>query len=100
MTNQIGIRDEHSRRLVVGAEFADRLARLNEQGLVVFKRAQRTDNGIETFPTPSSPSGPAVNDQSVRSFCDLRIEIIHQHAHSGFLMPPFATALCSAWRAN
>jgi hypothetical protein len=73
---------------------------LNEQGLVVFKRAQRTDNGIETFPTPSRPSGAAVNDQSLWGFRDFRIEIIHQHAQGGFLVPSFATALCSAWRAN
>ena len=62
MTNQIGIRDEHSRGFIVGAEFSDRLARLNEQGLVVFKPTQRTDDGIETFPISGGPSGAAVND--------------------------------------
>jgi hypothetical protein len=100
MTNQIGIRDEHSRGFIVSAEFADRLARLNEQGLVVFKPAQRTDNGIKTLPISGGPPGAAVNDQSIRSFRDFRIEIVHQHSHGGFLVPPFATALCSAWRAN
>src|SRR5438067_3575270 len=100
MTNEIGIRDQYPRRFIVGAEFADRLARLNEQGLVVFKPAQRTDNGIETFPTSGGPSGTAVNDQPLRRFRDLRIEIVHQHAQGRFLMPAFATAFCPAWRAN
>ena len=76
----------------MGSEFADRFARLNEQGLVVFQLAQRTDNGIETFPISSGPSGAAVNDQSIRSFRDFRIEIVHQHPHGGFLVPALATA--------
>src|SRR5258705_8163349 len=100
MTNQIGIRDEHSRGFLVSAEFADRLARLNEQGLIVFKPAQRTDNSVKTLPISGRPPGAAVNDQSIRSSRDFRIEILHQHLHGGFLVPPFATTLCSAWRAN
>src|SRR5207253_9197812 len=100
MTNEIGIRDQYSRRFIVGAELADRLARLNEQGLVVLKPAQRTDNGVETFPTSCRPSGTAVNDYSVWRFCNLGIEIVHQHASGGFLMPGLATAFCSAWCAN
>src|SRR4029453_128601 len=100
MTNEIGIRDQYSRGFVVGAEFAHRLARLKEHGFVVFKSAQRTDNGIETFPIAAPPSGAAVNDQSVRCFRDFRIEIVHQHAQGRFLVPAFATALCPAWRVN
>src|SRR5258705_398801 len=100
MTNEIGIRDEHSRGFIVGAEFSDWLARLNEQGLVVFKPAQRTDNGIETFPISGRASGAAVNDQSIRSFSDFRIEIVHQHSHGRFLVPAFATALWPTWRAS
>ena len=40
MRHEIGIGDEHARRILVGAEDADRLARLDEQGLVLLERAQ------------------------------------------------------------
>ncbi len=100
ITNEIGIRDQYSWGFIVGAEFADRLARLNEQGLVVFKPAQRTDNRIETFPISGRPPGAAVNDQSIRRFRDFRIEIVHQHPQGRFLVPAFATAFWPAWRTN
>ena len=36
MRHEIGVGDEHARRVGVGAEHADWLPRLDEQGLVAF----------------------------------------------------------------
>jgi len=40
LRDQVGVRDEHPRRPLVGAQDADRLARLDQQGLVVFEVLQ------------------------------------------------------------
>ena len=45
---------------------------------------------MKTFPIPRRFSGAAVDDQIVRFFSDLRIEIIHEHAQRGFLLPTLA----------
>jgi len=96
MTNQIGIRDEHSRGFIVVRKFSDRLARLNEQGLlVVFKPAQRTDNGIEHSQF-RRPGRCRVNDQSIRSFRDFRIEIVISIRHGRFL----GASLCNCALAH
>ena len=42
--DEVGIRDQHARRIVVRAENADRLAGLDQQRLVVSERAQRCDD--------------------------------------------------------
>ena len=39
LTDEIGVRDQDSRRFVMRAEFADRLSRLNEKSFVVFQFA-------------------------------------------------------------
>jgi hypothetical protein len=33
-------------------------------------------------------------------FCDVRIEIVHQHPHRRFLMPPFADEFTAARRVD
>ena len=81
-------------------EFADRFAGLNEKRLVIFQVAQRAHHGVETFPISRRSSGAAINDQSVRRLRDFRIEIVHKHAHGGFLVPTFASGFCSAWSPN
>src|SRR2546430_16250267 len=48
----------------------------------------------------SFPRGTAVNNQLIRIFCDVRIEIVHQHSHGGLLMPAFATQFIAARRMN
>ena len=42
--HEVGVGDEHPRRVLVGAEHADRLARLDEQGLVLLEPLERLDD--------------------------------------------------------
>ena len=42
--HEVGVGDEHARRVLVGAEHADRLARLDEQGLVLLEPLERLDD--------------------------------------------------------
>src|SRR5205823_8940579 len=62
--------------------------------------AQRTHDRIERFPTSGGAPGPAVHNQLIRILGDIRIEIVHQHPHRGFLVPPFACALATARRVD
>src|SRR5438552_9574297 len=81
-------------------KFADRLSRLHEKGFVVFEFAQRADDCIERFPAPRGATCSTVNNQLIGILCDFRIEIIHQHPHGRFLMPPFARAFTAAPRVD
>jgi len=87
-----------SRRVFVRAKYADGLARLNQQRLVVFEALQRAHYLIERAPIARRPSRPAVDDQLVRLLCHFRVKVVHQHAERCFLMPSLATDLAPARR--
>ena len=82
-------------------EDADRLARLDEQRLVV-RRATRSDrdDGVERLPDARRLAGAAVDDQIVGPLGDLGIEIVHQHPQRGFLWPSLARQRRAARRAE
>src|SRR5437762_2214760 len=100
LPDEIGVGDQDARCFIVGPEFADRLSRLNEKSFVVFELAQRSNKCIESFPASDGATRSTVNNQLIGIFCDVRIEIVHQHPHGGFLMPPFACALTAARRVD
>ncbi len=80
MRHQIGIGDQHPRRILMGAKYADRLARLNDQGLVGLEPGQGSDNGVETFPIARGATDSAINHQFLGPLGHVRMQIIHQHA--------------------
>ena len=90
VADEIRIGDEHARGVGVGAKNSHRLAGLNEQCFVVFERAERIDDGVVTIPVASSLAASAVDDQVFWLFGDFRVEVVHQHAESRFLLPAFA----------
>ena len=55
----------------MGAEHADRLARLHQQRLVVLQPLQRRDDPVEALPVPRGPADPAIDDQVLRPLGDL-----------------------------
>ena len=73
---------------------------LHQQGLVIFQLLQRTHDGVITTPVARGLAGPAVDNQVARVFADFFVEIIHQHAHRRFLLPPFAGDGGAARRAD
>ena len=52
VAHQVGVRDQHARRPLVGAHHADGLAALHEQRLVVLERGQSTDDRVVGLPRP------------------------------------------------
>ena len=88
--HEVGVGDEHPRRPFVGAEHADRLARLDQQGLVVLQVPQRVHDGVEGVPAARRPARAAVDDELVGVLGDLGVEVVHQHPHGRLLRPALA----------
>ncbi len=87
--HQVGVRNQHPRRLIMRAEDAHRPARLHQQRLVVFQPFQLTHNRVKRRPVPCRPARAPVNHQILRPFRHLRIQIVHQHPQGGLLRPAF-----------
>ncbi len=100
MANQVRIGDEHPRRIIVRLEHAHGFARLHQQSLVVLQVLKARNNGVVCLPTPRRPPRSAVDDEVLRPLGDVRVEVVHEHAHRSFLLPAFANDGVSARRAN
>jgi hypothetical protein len=85
--HQVGVGDQHARRIGMGAEHADRLARLHQQRLVIVERLERGDNRSKSFPGARGAANAAIDHQLVRVFGHVRVQIVHQHAHRRFGEP-------------
>ncbi|EAR52350.1 hypothetical protein OG2516_07732 [Oceanicola granulosus HTCC2516] len=77
--HQVGIGDQHPGRVGVGAEDADGLAGLDQQGLVGLELAQGGADAVEILPGPRRPADAAVDDELVRVLGDVGVQVVHQH---------------------
>ena len=100
VANQVGVADEHARRIVVRTKNRDRLARLHQQRLVVLEQAKGVHDGVVALPVASGAAGSAIHDEVLGTLGDFLVEVVHQHAHGGFLRPSFAGELIAARRFN
>ena len=98
--HQVRVGDQHARRVGVGAEDADRLARLDEQRLVGFEPAQRRDDAVERLPVARRAADAAIDDELARPLGDVGVEVVHQHAHRRFGQPALGADLRAARRAD
>ncbi len=98
--HQVGVGEQHARRIGVSLEHADRLARLHQQRFIVLESAQRLDDLVVTLPVARGAADAAIDNQFLRMLGHVRIEIVHQHPERGFGEPRLATDLLAARRAN
>ena len=98
--NDVGIGDEHPRRILVRREDADRLAGLDEQGLVLVEPLERLDDLVEALPVAGGAPDAAIDDQALRVLGDLLVEVVHQHPDRGFGGPAPGHDLASAASAD
>ncbi len=98
--HEVGVGDEDTRHVRRGAEHADRLAGLDEQGLVVLEALELGDDGVERLPAAGGAPGSAVHDEVVGVLRHLGVEVVHEHAQGGFLLPALAGELGAAGGAN
>ena len=100
LRDEVGVGDEHAGGPLVGAEDADRLAGLDQEGLVVLEVLERGDDRGVGVPAAGGAPGAAVDDELVGVFGHLGIQVVHQHAHGALLAPPLAGALGAAGGAH
>lgn len=85
--HQVGVGDQHPRRVGVGLEHADRLAGLYQQGLVVVQLLEGLDDPVVALPVARGTADAAVNHQFSGVLRDLRVKVVHQHAQRRFGQP-------------
>ena len=95
--HQIGVGQQHTRRIRVRGEYTDRLTALDQQGFVVVEGFQGGQNGVEAGPIAGSAADAAVHHQTLRIFGHCRIQIVLDHAERGFGQPGFA-GQCGPYR--
>ena len=100
MRNEIGVGDQHARRVGMGAEYADRFAGLDQQGLVFVQTLQGFENLLEAGPVARRAADAAIDDQIVGALGHFRVEIVLDHAERGFDQPVAAAQLAAARRAD
>ena len=98
--HEIGVGDQHARRVRLGAKHADRLAGLHAQRLVGFERAQRGDHAVEAFPVARGAADAAVDHKLVRLLRHVGIEIVHQHPQRRLRQPAPGGKLRAARRPD
>ena len=84
----------------MGAEHTDRFAGLNQQRLVVVERLQSRDNCVEIGPGACRAADAAVDNQLMRIFSNVRVQIVHQHAHRCFGQPALGGDLGASRRED
>ena len=85
--HEVRVGDQHARRVAMRAEDADRLAGLHEQRLVVLEPLQRLDDFVIAVPVARGAADAAIDDELAGLLRNLRVEIVHQHAHRRLGLP-------------
>ena len=76
----------------MGAEDADRLARLHEQRLVGLELVEGAHDGVVGLPAARGLAGAAVDDEVFGMLGDLGVEVVHEHALGGLGAPALGGA--------
>ena len=98
--HEVRVGDQDARAVARRAEHADRLAGLDQERLVVLEPLELGDDRVEGLPAPRRPTGAAVDDEVVGILGHVGVEVVHQHAQRGFLLPALAGELGAARRAD
>ena len=85
--HQVGVGDQHPRRVFMGFEYAHRLTGLHQQRFVALEVFQRLHDSVIAFPVARRASDAAIHHQLMRVFGDIRVEVIHEHTQRSFGQP-------------
>ena len=80
-----------ARRVGVRPKDADGFARLNGERLMIAEALELADDGVVRGPVASRFTDAAVDDQLIRPFRHVGIEIVHQHPKGGLGLPALGT---------
>ena len=98
--HQVGVGDQHPRRVRVGPEHADRLARLDQQRLVVAERAQASRRCGRSRPSRARRGRCRRRPPAPRALGHLGVEVVHQHPQRRLGVPAACGQRAAARRAD
>jgi len=98
--HQIGIGDQHPRRIRMRREHAHRLSRLHQQGFLLGQSFQSFDDAVIAIPVAGGASDAPVHDEFGRVFRNFRVQIVHQHPQRRFGHPGTRAQGFAAGRAD
>src|SRR5690606_16018003 len=98
--DEIAVRDEDTRCVLMGTENTDRLAGLDEQRLVGIEVAQGGDDAVERIPAPGGLADAAVDDEVIRALGDIGNGIVHHAPQRSVGKPALRWNLGAARRAD
>ena len=98
--HQQRVGDQNARGIRLGAEDADRLARLDQQRLVVLEGAEGFHDALVRLPAPRRLASSAVHHEILGALGHIGIQVVHQHAQRRLLDPAAARPLGAARRAH
>ena len=96
--HEVGVGEQHARRVGVRLEHAHRLAGLDQQGLVGLEALQRFDDAVEAFPVARRAADAAVHHEFLGPLGHRRVEIVHEHAQRRFGEPAARRERACRWR--
>ena len=97
---EVGVGDDDARGHFVSGKDGDGLAGLDEQRVFRAEALEFADDGVEALPVARGAADAAVDDEVLRALGDFGIEVVHQAAEGGFLLPAFAAELVAARGAD
>ena len=98
--HEVGIGDDDARGHLVGRKYGDRLAGLDEQCVFGAEALEFMDDGMEALPVARGTADAAVYDEVLGALSDFGIEVVHEAAEGGFLLPAFAAEGVAARGTN
>ena len=78
----------------MGGKDGDRLAGLDEERVFRAEALEFANDGVEAFPVARGTADAAIDDEVLRALGHFGIEVVHQAAEGGFLLPAFAAEMC------
>ncbi len=91
---QVGVGNDDPRRHFVRGKDSDGLAGLDEERVFGTEAFEFANDGVKALPVACRTADAAVDDKFLRALRNFRIEVVHEAAECGFLLPAFAAQLC------
>jgi len=94
--DEIGVGDENAWSEIVRGKDGNGFTRLDEESFFVAELLKLADDGVEGLPVTRGATDAAIDDQVGGTLGDFGVEVVHEAAECGLLLPTFAAELVSA----
>ena len=89
MRHEVGIGDQHTRRIAVGFDDGNGFAGLHNQRFIILQILEAGNDTVKVFPCPRRSPDATIDHQFMRVFSHIRVQVIHQHPQRCLCLPAF-----------